>query len=39
MSNGDLALSFLTASQFSATAWANQDLIFVGKPAAFPMLA
>ena len=39
MSNGELALSFLTASRFSATAWANQDLIFVGKPSAFPMLA
>ena len=39
MSNGELALSFLIASQFSATAWANQDLIFVGKPSAFPMLA
>ena len=39
MSNGELALSFLAASQFSVTAWANQDLIFVGKPSAFPMLA
>ena len=39
MSNGELALSFLTASQFSVTAWANQDLIFVGKPSAFHMLA
>jgi len=39
MSNGELALSFLTASQFSILAWANQDLIFVGKPSAFPMLA
>ena len=39
MSNGELALSFLTASQFSVTAWVNQDLIFVGKPSAFPMLA
>jgi len=39
MSNGELALSFLTASQFSVPAWANQDLIFVGKPSAFPMLA
>jgi len=39
MSNGELALSFLTASQFSVPVWANQDLIFVGKPSAFPMLA
>jgi len=39
MSNGELALSFLTASQFSAPAVTNQDLIFVGKPSAFPMLA
>ena len=39
MSNGELALSFLIASQFSVMAWANQDLIFVGKPSAFPILA
>ena len=39
MSNGELALSFLIASQFSVTTWTNQDLIFVGKPSAFPMLA
>jgi len=39
MSNGELALSFLNASMFSVTAWANQDLIFVGKPSAFPILA
>jgi hypothetical protein len=39
MSNGGLALSFLTASQFTGTDWGEYDLIFVGKPSAFPKLA
>jgi hypothetical protein len=39
MSNGKLALAFLTASQFSAAGARGYDLIFVGKPADFAMLA
>ncbi|MBA4376388.1 MAG: hypothetical protein C0401_09480, partial [Anaerolinea sp.] len=39
MSRGKLPLSLVTASQFAISVWTNTNLIFVGKPAAFPMLS
>ncbi|MFH1908077.1 MAG: cellulose biosynthesis cyclic di-GMP-binding regulatory protein BcsB [Chloroflexota bacterium] len=39
MSRGKMPLSLLTASQLAASLWTSQHLIFVGKPAAFPMLS
>lgn len=39
MSRGRMPLSLLTASQLAASLGTSQHLIFVGKPAAFPMLS
>ena len=39
MSRGRMPLSMATASQFGTSVWTNYNLIFVGKPAAFPILS
>jgi len=39
MSNGELALSFMTAGQVSLPTATGKDLIFVGKPFGFAILA